>query len=364
MKVLIQHRHGTEISGVSTYVNFLLPELNALDIKSRIVSTREDTLIKWVKGIAWCDVVHMNSNHFGFIILCKILAKKVVVKYHFPFYKTTHSEYEKYSFSERIKRELKALLPKNSQPLKWKLFALLNYMRLGIRVGTAYIADYHIACSEFMAKSLDFPWPVGVLYNPIPLLHSNSKELGNLEDPLTFTFVGRLSGDKGVDILLEAAAKVKKMHSTFKVCIVGSGTSIASLKELAKKLDLEEQVTFKGRLAQAELLPIMKRSVALIVPSRIQDPAPYVVMEASSVKTCSIVSASGGLPEIATPSGFTFAREDIDALAQILIYALQHPEEMLNRGQQAYEYTAQNFSPSLTARQLVDLCKDLYPVKG
>jgi glycogen(starch) synthase len=212
-----------------------------------------------------------------------------------------------------------------------------------------------------MAKSLDFPWPVEVIYNPINLKSVEIKKLNSLELPPTFTFVGRLSSDKGIDILLGAAAKLKKREADFKICIIGSGSSENGLKDLAKKLDLESQIEFKGRLTPEELFPIVKNSIALIVPSRIQDPAPYVVMEASSLSTCSIVAKVGGLPEIATPSGFTFKKQDTDALAKILEYALLNPMEMLERGRRAYEYTEKQFSPSITAQQLADICHKLSP---
>ncbi|MEM6835466.1 MAG: glycosyltransferase family 4 protein [Cyanobacteria bacterium P01_C01_bin.120] len=364
MKVLIQHRHGDEISGVTTYVSTILPELRSLDIDADIVSTQKDRLIVWLRKIKQCDIVHMNSNHLGFAAICKLLGKKIVIKYHFPFYKTTHSEYFPSSYSKRIWEEIKALQPKSNYPLKWKLFAAINYVRLGIRMSTAHLADLHIACSEFMAKSLDFPWPVETVYNPISLHHINSKKLSDLEGPLTFTFVGRIEKDKGVDLLLNAAAHIAPSSPKFKIYIIGNGTFLEPLKELSKKLDLEDKVIFKGKLPPEELLPIVQKSLALVVPSRIQDPAPYVVMEASSVATCSITSEAGGLPEIATPVGLSFEREDFKTLTNLLQYALENPEEMLQRGQQAYEYTGKNFSPMRTACQLAELCSRLNQAKS
>ncbi|MDB9528708.1 glycosyltransferase [Oscillatoria sp. CS-180] len=356
MKILIQHRHGEEISGVTTYVNFLLPELAQLDTETKVISTKTDSIQSWISAIKWCDIVHMNSNHLGFVILCKIFRKKVVIKYHFPFYKTTHLEYIPYSFSQRLWHEIKSLWPKKRIPLKWKLFALINYSRLLIRVATACIGDSHIACSDFLGRSLDFPWPVKTIYNPIAISPNSVKTREDLLAPLTLTFVGRIADDKGIDILLMAVSRIAQSSAIpFCICIIGDGPGMEKMKKLAQDLNLSEQVDFKGRLLPEELMPIVSKSLALVVPSRIQDPAPYVVMEASVMSTCSIVAQAGGLPEVAGPSGLSFERENVDDLAKLLAYALQNPDDLLNRGNQAYIHTQENFSTAATAQQLVSL---------
>ncbi|MEH2142688.1 hypothetical protein [Nostoc sp.] len=77
MKLLIQqHHYDSEIAGVLTYIYSLIPELEVKGIEVKSLSTKQDYFIKWLNCIVWSDIVHMNSNHLAFAILCKILGKK------------------------------------------------------------------------------------------------------------------------------------------------------------------------------------------------------------------------------------------------------------------------------------------------
>lgn len=363
MKLLIQHRHyDNEISGVLTYINSIIPELKNRGIEIKIISTKQDKITKWLSYIAWADIVHMNSNDLAFASLCKILAKKIIIKYHFSFYLSTHSNYEQMKFSERIKTELKQTLPKTNYPLRWKLHTIVKWTRLATRLLTATLADYHTACSNFLAESCAFNWSVDTLYNPISTpLNNFPKNLDNLSNPYKFVFVGRLDKDKGVDILLKAVKTLNAQNQTFQVLIVGDGPQASELKQLASDLKILNKVSFLGKLPHQETLLTIQDALALIAPSRWQEPAGYVVLEASSVQTCSIVSKMGGLPEVAGPYSLFFENEDVQGLANCLRYCLDNPAEAIHRGRQSSQYVAEQFSPTLTATQLLKICGKLAP---
>lgn len=228
MKILIQHRHSdSEISGVMTYINSILPSLEAKGHEVKLVSTYNTSWIDWIKIISWSDVVHMNSNHLAFALACKILGKKIVIKYHYLFYSTTHSHYQSLPLSERFKAELKSYIPQANYPLKWKLFAFVKLARLATRMTTAWMADKHLACSQFLAESLAFPKSVDTLYNPIKTeVRLERKKVDDLEKPYTFIFLGRLMKDKGVDILISAAYYLQKLEKEFQIIILGEGSEL------------------------------------------------------------------------------------------------------------------------------------------
>ena len=211
MKILRQHRHTQDdISGVSTYVRALTPILEEKGHDVQVISTKEDDLQNWIRAVRWCDIVHMNSNHLLFILVAKVFGKKAIIKYHYPFYQSIHSKYEKAEFNERLKREAVQLLPKNNYPLKWKLYTAVKFSKLGVRLATAFLSDRHIACSQFLAESCSLPFPVDTVYNPISIPEqSPPKTLQDLHSPFVFVFVGRLQNDKGVDLILKAAKILK-----------------------------------------------------------------------------------------------------------------------------------------------------------
>ena len=359
MKLLIQHTHKPgEIAGVVTYIDAIVPSLDANGVETQILSTQTTSLKFWISAILWADLVHMNSNHLGFAILCKFLGKKIIIKYHYLFYTSTHSHYEKMRFWQRLKLEFVQTLPKSNYPLKWKLHTVVKWARFGTRFGTALLCDRHVACSKFLAESLSFPWHVAVLNYPIETA-SLEKSLEDLTQPYTFAYVGRLNPDKGVDLILRATKLLN--DQPFQVKIIGSGQDLDRLKALAEELKIVDRVEFLGSRSSKEILEIVRSSLALVIPSRWQEPAGYVALEASSVRTCSIVSSVGGLPEMAGDSNLFFEREDYKAIAQHMKACLEDPTKSLLRGNQANQYISKQFTPQKAVQELLEICQELKP---
>lgn len=337
-----------------TYIDAIVPSLNANGVETQVLSTQTTPPKSWISAIRWADVVHMNSNHLGFALLCKLWGKKIVIKYHYLFYISTHSHYEKMSLWQRLKVEFIQTLPKANYPLKWKLHTFIKWARFVTRFGTAILSDRHAACSQFLAESLSFPWRVSALNYPIASI-SDQKTLTDLEQPYTFTYVGRLNPDKGVDLFLRA---IKLMETeNFQAKIIGNGQDLDRLKAIAEELKIQDRVEFLGSRSGKEILEIVRSSLALVAPSRWQEPAGYVALEASSVRTCSIVAKVGGLPEMAGESNLFFDREDYKTLAQQMKACLDDPIKALERGEQAHQYISEHFTSEKAVQELLELCK-------
>lgn len=363
MKLLIQHNHfQSEISGVLTYVNSLERELKYREIETRQISTREASLIQWVKAIAEADLIHMNSNHLAFALICKILGKQIILKYHYLFYSSIHFSYEPMSFLKRLKTEFFHLLPKQNYPLKWKLHTFIKLARLVTRLSTTLLSDRLAACSQFLADSHSFPWQVNTLYNPIHVAENQpQKTISELSNPYSFVYVGRLSKDKGVDLLLKATKILRTRNQEFDVLVIGDGNELKPLKALVSELEIFNCVRFLGTYSQPEVLPVIRSALALIVPSRWQEPAGYVTLEASSVQTCSIVAKIGGLPEMVGSHGLFFEPENVEELAAAMQACLEDPSAAIERGRNACQYVSENFSPAMIFQQFLEIYQELCP---
>jgi glycogen synthase len=358
MKLLLQHTHAPgEIAGVLTYLDAIAPELNSRGVETPMISTKSTSFKEWISAIAQADLVHMNSNHPAFALLCRLLGKKVIVKYHYLFYSSTHFEYEKLSFLKRLQKEFIVTLPKAHLPLKWKLYTVVHWARMIARFFAASLANRHTACSQFMADSTSLPWQVSTLFNPISLPEQLSPK--QLSTPYTFAYVGRVYGDKGVDLLLKAAQLLTEWNYSFQVIIIGDGQEMPKLKEYVETWQLSDRVQFLGSLPRAEILEQVRNALALVVPSRWQEPAGYVTLEASSVHTCSIVAKVGGLPEMAGPDSLMFEREDFRGLAEAMKACLDDPDSAIARGSRAADYVKENFSPEKVVDQLLEICNSL-----
>ncbi|MEM9926574.1 MAG: glycosyltransferase [Cyanobacteria bacterium P01_D01_bin.50] len=358
MKILIQHNQDeSDISGVLRYIKAIVIGLKLREFEVRIVATRIYNFNYYVENILWADIVHLNSNNLAFALLAKLLGKKIIIKYHYPIYETTHFHYQKMTFTEQIKSEIIDSIPKANYPLIYKIYPIVRWARLCKRLATAAIADRHIAASKILSKCCVLPWKVETIYNPIEIPNDfKPKRLIDLSSPYTFLFAGRTHNDKGVDLLIKATRLLLEQRQDFQVSIIGEGRDLELFKNLASELDVLSHVNFFGKLSHEEVLKRIRNALALVYPSRWEEPVAYTVIEASSLQTCSIVSKMGVLPEVASPNSLFFENEDVKTLTNHLNYCLDNPEEVIERGLEARKYVAQKFTLKNSVNRLLAYC--------
>ncbi len=150
-----------------------------------------------------------------------------------------------------------------------------------------------IAPSRYMAEMVvryrpQLPAPK-VMYNPFdPALVSY-----NVDTPIQdyLLYFGRLSEEKGLDILIKAAAITKH-----RVMIVGSGPEEQRLKDLVS--EFRAPVEFVGFKSGEDLAHLIVPARAVVVPSIWRENMPLSMLEAMSLKKPIIASRVGGLPEM------------------------------------------------------------------
>lgn len=98
-------------------------------------------------------------------------------------------------------------------------------------------------------------------------------------------FAGRLLTHKNVDTLIESISYLKKTDSNYKnikCIIVGGGPELNNLKKLTKKLNLQNNILFKGFIEKHEdVLSLMKSSKVFVLPST-REGFGIVVLEANA----------------------------------------------------------------------------------
>jgi glycosyltransferase involved in cell wall biosynthesis len=107
-------------------------------------------------------------------------------------------------------------------------------------------------------------------------------------------YVGRLSEEKGVDVLLEALARAPELRAN----VVGDGPARSSLERLAATLAVSDRVRFHGRLAADDVHGAMREAAVLVVPSRWYENMPITVLESFAAGVPVVASALGGIPEL------------------------------------------------------------------
>lgn len=144
---------------------------------------------------------------------------------------------------------------------------------------TNWLIDFHHSWKWFVAD------PARVIPNPIDIKTSTHAKI-----PGRMMFVGRFELDKGFDVLLDAWNKVWRPGMEL-ICI-GDGSLRPS-----QDMQQQKQITCVGWKTSDQVVAYMAEAEAVIVPSRLIENQPTVILEALSQRCHVIASNSGGIPE-------------------------------------------------------------------
>src|SRR3989440_2600526 len=166
--------------------------------------------------------------------------------------------------------------------------------------------------------------PAGVISNGVDLKKFTPGErseqvLQRLNLPLDrpiVLHVNRLYNEKRIDVLLDAAAKMK---SNAHIALAGAGPLEAELREQAERLHLADRVSFLGYVRDADLLALRRSSEVFVIPAE-ADLQSLATMEAMACGLPVIAANSYALPELAHhgENGYVFQPGNSDELASYL----------------------------------------------
>jgi glycosyltransferase involved in cell wall biosynthesis len=113
------------------------------------------------------------------------------------------------------------------------------------------------------------------------------------EAPLV-VMVARLSYEKGVDALIDAAATLRRTHPHLRVVVVGEGADRAELETRSRDLGLGGVVTFAGFLE--DVWTALAAADVVCLPSK-SEGMPNALLEAMAIGRPTVATAVGGVPE-------------------------------------------------------------------
>jgi glycosyltransferase involved in cell wall biosynthesis len=117
-------------------------------------------------------------------------------------------------------------------------------------------------------------------------------------DARDLLFLGMLRNLKGIDVFLQAIARLREEKGRIVTAhVIGQTTEMESWIELARAVGIGEQVAFHPPKPAREAFAMTR---ALVVPSRAES-MPYVVLEAVAAALPIVATRVGGIPEIFGP---------------------------------------------------------------
>jgi glycosyltransferase involved in cell wall biosynthesis len=148
-------------------------------------------------------------------------------------------------------------------------------------------------------------------------------------------FVGRTGIEKAPDLVLKAAAQLARKTQAFRVQLLGSNhwhkyerdDYQVELDRLSAELEAAGvSVSRPGHISRVDLPGMLAQAHVNVVPSRWDEPFALTILEGMACGLASVVSRTGGAPEVVGDAGLLFERDSVDGLAEHLRALLSDDE--------------------------------------
>jgi glycosyltransferase involved in cell wall biosynthesis len=168
-------------------------------------------------------------------------------------------------------------------------------------------------------------------------------------------WVGRLSPEKGPDVLLRAIPKIEP--HTLRVSFLGDGPMRPECVELAERLGVGERISWHGPGPGASQL---LRAFDAIVLSSWTEGTPMILLEAMAAGVPVVATAVGGIPDVVSAREANLCEPGDEAgIAAAINDIVQHPVEARRRSGRARERLAEDFAITAWATRYQGLYADL-----
>ena len=170
-------------------------------------------------------------------------------------------------------------------------------------------------------------------------LFKSNNTLERVKDDYNLVFIGQITNEKGIHLLIEACIELFNQHKKVNLLIAGSFNPEFGLHEelieKVKMFDLEDRILFLGTVENIE--EVFSVSKLHICPSIWEEPLSNTVMEAKSYSLPSVIFKSGGLPEVINHKidGYICSNKTSISLAEGIVYFIKDSERTNIAGKEA-----------------------------
>ena len=216
-------------------------------------------------------------------------------------------------------------------------------------------ATFGATCTGFGAEHLrslaDDPGRVDLVYHGLDLHRfppPPDRPVRGADAPFRILSVGRLVEKKGFDRLIEALALLPRTLDWHWEHIGGGGDK-AALAARSGALKIAHRITWRGALAQPDVIEAMRRADLFVLPSRVaqdgdRDGLPNVLMEAASQKLPILSTPVSAIPEFIEDGVHGhLSSDDPEALADAIALLAADPAVTSALADAAYQRLRRDF---------------------
>jgi glycogen synthase len=268
---------------------------------------RNPVFFDLIRAFKWCDIYYLKNISIKLLWPFFIFKKPLVIRHECP--------PKKQGFTDIIKYLIKKVVMS---------------------------ASFNISVSKSTAED----WNVSSFVCGGPYDSNIFKRYSNIEKEKDLVFIGRLVSDKGLSVLLESLAILKKKNIYPITTIIGDGPEKEKSEREIHLKGMNMYVNFVGEKSQKTAAEIINSHRFIIVPSLWKEPFAIVTMEGMACGCIPIVSDDNGMAEAVGKFGYFFKRGDSVSLAEKI-------EDLLSR----------DFESRFLERELFCHVKKYYPDK-
>jgi glycosyltransferase involved in cell wall biosynthesis len=339
-------KNPAKIPGVKYYITPMLKSVNRLTRWTLMEVLSTTAYFKQL--LKSHDVLYIPQAAYPLIPVAKKMNRRVIV--HLHNYMPIRYTGVKYFFEPDVvdhAYEIKLALFHERHVQKSLLRTLLmplSYLAYIKSKNWIAQADKIICVSHRQAELVTKNMPqlrnkVDVIYNPPPpeFVSTDLPLKKRLGDEKVLLYLGGSSYIKGFHLIHKAFNKISKKYKV----------KLVMAKVYDRRL-LPHSYVMYSVLSHREIISLYSEAYALLFPSIVEEPLPYVIVESMLTGTIPIAARVGGVPEITkgTPAEhYTFTPGDVDDMVDKIDTLLAQPKEhIIDIGLKLKEHASKLFN--------------------
>ncbi len=274
-----------------------------------------------------------------------------------PLVTTVHTEYELFA---------------NMVPLPEALVEMYLRLRVTSYCNKCQMVTTAVNSTRQRLLTQGVTTPINILPNPTDItIFANGhgtgvrRRYGLDDETVLLGFVGRLSPEKNLGVLLEGIAQVLREEPHTAFLVVGEGPEKENMEQMVTRLAIADRVFFAGAVAHNEI-PDFQAALDLFVSTSLSETQPLAYTEAMAAATPVVAMKAPGAEDMIQPgvNGLLFdPQAGANGLAATVLPLVQDRPRRVEMGRQAQQWVEQ-FDTEHIIEQLLGIYQQTQELAG
>jgi glycosyltransferase involved in cell wall biosynthesis len=180
-------------------------------------------------------------------------------------------------------------------------------------------------------------------------------EIGVQGDRRFIGFIGRLSSEKGLHVLIDAFAGIMDQVPDHHLVVIGDGDLVDDLQNQIRQRNGEDRIHLMGY--RDDPWPYFRALDCFVLASSQFEGVPQAMLQAMFAGSPVIGTTVGGIPDIVRhdQTGLLVPPDTPDRLGEAILETLTRPDSALKRADNAYQYVSCNHTLAAMGRKIASL---------